>query len=140
MTAKTLSVHDFGATGRGLRSDTAAIQRAIDAGAADGCEVIIPQGTWLTGALFLRTGSRLRLAAGATLLGATDIADYPEIFSRIAGVEMRWPAAILNAIDVSGVEITGSGTIDGQGPHWWNLYWGENQNGGLRREYDEQGL
>lgn len=140
MTAKTLSVHDFGATGRGLRRDTAAIQRAIDAGAADGCEVIIPQGTWLTGALFLRTGSRLRLAAGATLLGATDIADYPEIFSRIAGVEMRWPAAILNAIDVSGVEITGSGTIDGQGPHWWNLYWGENQSGGLRREYDEQGL
>ena len=140
MTANTLSVNDFGATGRGLRSDTAAIQRAIDAGAADGREVIIPQGTWLTGALFLRTGSRLRLAEGATLLGSTDIADYPEIFSRVAGVEIRWPAAILNAIDVSDVEISGSGTIDGQGPHWWNLYWGEDQNGGLRREYDERGL
>lgn len=140
MTATTLSVNDFGASGCGQRSDTAAIQRAIDAGAARGCEVIVPQGTYLTGALFLRAGSRLHLAEGATLLGSTDIGDYPEIFSRVAGVEMRWPAAVLNAIDVSDVKISGSGMIDGQGPHWWRLYWGEDQTGGLRRTYDQQGL
>ncbi|MGQ3660699.1 glycoside hydrolase family 28 protein [Citrobacter braakii] len=139
MTAQ-LDIKHFGATGNGFQKDTYVIQKVIDLGAAEGIPVIISEGTFLVGSLFLRKGSKLHFEKGATLLGSPDLADFPEIHSRIAGVEMMWPAALLNALEVDNIEISGNGIIDGQGPHWWNLYWGHDQTGGLRREYDDKGL
>lgn len=130
----------FGATGRGVEKDTRAIQNAIDFGARKNIPVIISKGTYLVGSLFLRQGSKLHFEKGATLLGSTDLADFPEIYSRIAGIEMTWPAALHHILEVSDVEISGDGIIDGQGPHWWNLYWGHDQTGCLRHDYDAQGL
>lgn len=140
MIADHLNIKALGAKGDGRHKDTTAIQQAINRGAKRGLTIVIPAGTYLTGSLFLRSGSRLRFEEGATLLGSTDISDFPEIYSRVAGVEMHWPAAIINAIDVQDIEIAGHGVINGQGPYWWNLYWGEDQKGGLRQEYDRQGL
>ncbi|HAT6803409.1 TPA: glycoside hydrolase family 28 protein [Citrobacter freundii] len=135
-----LDVKDFGATGDGLVKDTHAVQRAIDSGAAQGVPVVISPGTYLVGSLFLKEGSQLHFAQGATLLGSPDIADYPEIPTRVAGVEMIWPAAIVNAIEVNNIVISGHGRIDGQGAHWWDLYYGPDKASGLRVDYDNQGL
>ncbi|MBP5532109.1 MAG: hypothetical protein J6Y54_08810 [Lentisphaeria bacterium] len=65
-------VKDFGAVGDGIANDTAAIQRAIDAGGA----VYFPRGTYRTGSLFLRSNGGLELAPDATLVASTDPADY----------------------------------------------------------------
>jgi len=32
------------------------------------------------------------------LLGSQNIEDYPEINTRIAGIEMKWPAALINIL------------------------------------------
>ncbi|MGU0057423.1 glycosyl hydrolase family 28 protein [Enterobacter hormaechei] len=41
----------------------------------------------------------------------------------MAGIDMRWPAGIINIIDCENVSITGTGTIDGQGVIWWQRFW-----------------
>lgn len=135
-----VNIKDFGAIGNGIEKATVAIQRAIDMGAEKGLPVYIPKGIWHVGSLFLREGSKLIFEDDATLLGSTDIADYPEIPTRVAGVEMSWPAAILNALAVDNIEISGKGIIDGQGPYWWDIYCGADMNSGLRVDYDRQGL
>ena len=33
---------------------------------------------------------------GVTLLGSQEDSDYPSIFTRVAGIEMKWPAALIN--------------------------------------------
>lgn len=114
----------FGAVGDGKTINTVAIQRAINTCAgAGGGTVLISNGVYLTGALFLKQGVALRIEAGAVLKGSTDTNDYPWIESRIAGFEMIWPAGLINAIDLTNVCITGRGTIDGSGERWWREYW-----------------
>ena len=54
--------------------------------------------------------------------------------TRIAGIEMSWPAALINVRDQHNVTITGKGTIDGDGPIWWKSYWD------LRATYEPKGL
>jgi len=71
-------VRDFGANPNGQRRCTESIQKAIDACAADGGgTVYLPPGAFLSGTLYFKSGVTLRLAAGCTLLGSTDLRDYP---------------------------------------------------------------
>jgi len=128
------SVQDFGAVGDGRSLDTLAIQRAIDAAVAVGGTVIFAPATYLTGALFLKSGVTLQLDAGVTLLGSQNLADYPRLPTRIAGIEMVWPAALINVLGQHDVSIVGEGTIDGDGKVFWDSYWA------LRREYEPRGL
>ncbi|MGG2440377.1 glycoside hydrolase family 28, partial [Enterococcus faecium] len=71
---------------------------------------------------------------GAVLKGKTEIEAFPEIDTRVAGIEMKWPAAILNVLSAKDILIEGKGIIDGQGEHWWELYWGKDQKSGTRAE------
>lgn len=126
---------NFGAVGEGQTLNTRAIQRAIDACAAEGGGIVtFKPGQYLTGSLFLKKGVTLRLDAGVTLLGSQSLADYPEIDTRVAGIEMRWPAALLNIIDQENVAIVGKGTVNARGKPFWNSYWA------LRKEYEKKGL
>ena len=66
----------------GIRPDgrihTAEIQALIDRTHENGGGVlVIPAGTWMSGALFFRPGVHLYIAEGAVLLGSDDPADYP---------------------------------------------------------------
>lgn len=135
-----LKLSQFKPHGDGKSLDTKILQEALDQAAAQQVPLEIEAGTYLTGSLFLEGGVHLHLDQGAKLLGSTDVKDYPEIDTRIAGVEMEWPAAILNVIEGDQVIIDGPGCIDGQGPFWWNLYWGDDQKGGQRKEYDAKDL
>jgi polygalacturonase len=124
----------YGAVGDGTTLNTQALQKAIDAAARKGGVVVLAPGRYLTGSLFLKKGVALRLDKGVTLLGSQDLKDYPLIMTRVAGIEMKWPAALLNVLDQDNVAITGEGTVDGQGQPFWDQYWA------LRKEYEAKGL
>jgi polygalacturonase len=130
----TFSAERFGAKGDGTTMNTAAIQRAIDAAAKGGGTVVFPAGTYLTGSIFVKTGVTLQVDKGVTLLGSQKIADYPVMQTRIAGIEMRWPAALVNIYEQKNAAITGEGTIDGDGKVFWDSYWT------LRKAYEPRGL
>ena len=81
------NVRDFGAVGDGSTRDTAAIQRALDAGGM----VCLPPGEYLTGTLYLRSHGGLELSPGAVLRGSPDPADYDEnccVQNRVFASEM----------------------------------------------------
>ncbi|WP_432974513.1 glycoside hydrolase family 28 protein [Dactylosporangium sp. CA-233914] len=131
---------EFGAKGDGVALDTAALQATIDAAGKAGGRVVVPAGTFLTGALFLTSGMEFHLGPGAVLAAATADEHYPTVFSRVAGIEMDGPAALLNAFEAHHLRITGPGSIDGRGQFWWDRYWGPDGKGGLRAEYDTRRL
>ncbi|HYV11719.1 MAG TPA: glycosyl hydrolase family 28 protein [Pyrinomonadaceae bacterium] len=123
------------AAGDGVTNATVAIQNAIDNCAKSGGGVVtLKPGSYVTGALFLKSNVHLRIDNNVTLLGSQDDADYPSIWTRIAGIEMKWPAALINVNDQRNVKLSGGGTIDGRGEKWWDKYWT------LRREYEPRGL
>jgi hypothetical protein len=125
-------VKSRGAAGDGQTLDTPAIQEAIDAAAAaGGGRVVLRGGRFLSGSIFLKAGSALVIETDATLLGTTDESQYPTVKTRVAGVDMPWPAGLVNADNVHGVRITGGGTIDGSGRHWWGKFNAEGPLGGL---------
>jgi polygalacturonase len=131
---KIFFANDYGAKGDGTTLDTAAIQKAIDAAAKDGSTITLKPGTYLTGSLFLKSNTTLDIPEGVTLIGSQKLEDYPMLPTRIAGIEMTWPAALINTRDQHNITITGKGTIDGDGPVWWKSYWD------LRAQYEPKGL
>ena len=80
-------------------------------------------GVYLTGSLFLKSGTNLRVDEGVEIRGVQDLAGYPIMQTRVAGIEMKWPAALINVYEQSGVKISGKGIIDGDGKVWWDAYW-----------------
>lgn len=138
--AAEVSVARFGAKGDGRTLNTAAIQKAIDAAAKGGDTVVFPAGVYRSGALFLKSGIEFRLDAGVELHAVEDDSAYPVIPSRVGGIEMEWPAALINVIDGSRVRITGKGVIDGHGPYWWRKFWGEDGRGGMMKDYADRGV
>jgi polygalacturonase len=129
------SANDYGAKGDGVTLNTEAIQAALNAAAKAGhATVTLAAGTYLTGALFVKSHTELRLDRGVTLRGSQSLADYPMLPTRVAGIEMTWPAAVVNVYEQKDVVITGAGTIDGNGKIWWDGYWA------LRKRYDAEGL
>jgi polygalacturonase len=54
--------------------------------------------------------------------------------TRIAGIEMSWPAALVNVYKQKKAAIVGEGTIDGDGKVFWEAYWT------LRKQYEPRGL
>ena len=118
-----LSIATAGALGDGGTLTTAAIQKAIDQLAEKGGgTLIIPQGEFLTGAIFLKPGVNLQLDKGAVLKGSTNIADYPAMETRIEGHTQVWRPALVNATKVDHLRITGEGTIQGGGKPFWDAF------------------
>lgn len=124
-TAMTVDVRHSGAKGDGQTVSTRAIQKAIDrCAAAGGGTVHFPPGKWLSGTLVLKSHVTLHLEAGATLLGSTDLAHYPEKAPRIPSYTDNYVSrSLIYAEDAKHVAIRGRGTIDGQGRHFFWKSW-----------------
>ena len=134
-TGRTFAAADFGAVGDGETINTRPIQAAIDAAAgAGGGTVILSPGVYLSGSLFVKSGVTLMIGRGATVKGLRDIAAYPMVRTRVAGIEMDWPAGLLNVYQQRGAKITGEGLVDGDGKIFWDSYWA------MRRDYDPRDL
>ena len=129
------NVTDYGAKGDALEMNTTAIQKAIDAAEqAGGGIVTFSPGIYLTGALFVGNNVNFNIPKGTTLIGSQDIDDYKKIDTRVAGVEMNWPSALVNIIGKKNAAISGDGVINGRGKVFWDKY------RSMRKEYDPKGL
>jgi len=138
----TFHVSDYGAIPDGKTVSTRAIQDAIDAAAqAGGGVVLFDTGTYLSGALFVKSNVEFRIDRGVTIRAIHDEGAYPDVWTRVAGIEMYWPAALINVYEQENVRITGEGTIDGNGKYWWDKFWGDPpRTGGMWTDYNARGI
>jgi polygalacturonase len=114
---------------------TKKIQSVIDACAKQGGGIVLFEpGSYVTGSIFLKSNVHVRIDKGVLILGSQNFDDYPEIQTRIAGIETSWPAALINIIDVKNAAVTGEGTVNARGKFCWDKYWA------MRKEYDTKGL
>ncbi len=123
---------DYGVLAGSTEVQTQQIQAVIDRCAQEGGGVVVvPTGTFKTGALFFKQGTHLHLSEGAVLLGSDRIIDFPILTTRIEGETCKYFAALVNADGLDGFTITGKGTIDGNGLKYWQEFW-------IRRQWNPQ--
>ena len=123
------------APGDGTTVVTRQIQAAIDDCAAKGGgRVEFGPGVYLTGAVYVKSHVDLHIGKGVTLKAVNNTGDFPDISTRVAGIEMVWPSAVINVIDQENAAVTGEGTVDGDGKYLWDRYWE------MRRDYEKRGL
>ncbi len=120
---KIYNVADYGIKNDSTLLQTEKIQKVIDAAAQKGGVLIIPKGTYLSGALFFKPKTHLYLEEGAVLKGSDDISNFPVIDTRIEGQSLKYFAALINANGVDGFTISGKGTLNGNGLRYWKSFW-----------------
>ncbi len=116
--SQTYNIAASGAKGDGKTLNTGIIQQVIDKAAANGGGVVeVPEGTFLTGTIMLRSGVDLHLAPGAVILGSTDPMDYPFMKEVLVKGEPNHQdrGALILSENQHDVKISGDGIIDGQG-------------------------
>ena len=132
---KIFIANDFGAKSDTTFISTKEIQNAIDkcASAGGGVVKFLP-GVYVTGSLFIKSNVELRIDDKVLILGSQNFDDYPEMQTRIAGIETTWPAALINLVGIKNAALTGKGIVNARGKFCWDKYWN------MRKEYDTKGL
>ena len=118
-------VTDYGAVGDGTTLNTEAFKAAIEAcHESGGGRVVVPLGTFVTGAIYLKSNVNLHLVDSTTILFSRDTTQYPLVFTRWEGMELINYSAFIYAYEEENIAITGNGTLDGNADNdnwwWWN--------------------
>ena len=110
-------VRNYGAKPDGKTLCTKSIQKAIDECAKQGGgTVYFPPGTFLSGTIYMKSNVTLRLDTGSTLLGSTNLKDYPPTVQAFRSYTDNYTdKSLIYGEKLQRIAITGSGTIDGQG-------------------------
>jgi polygalacturonase len=110
-TNNIVNITSFGAVSSLTLTNTTAIQNAINSAATTngGCTVVIPAGTYLSGPLTLKSKVNLLVATNASL-------------KMLPYAKWSGTTTFITGSGITDVEISGSGTIDGQGWDWWSAY------------------
>ena len=112
---RNFRVTDYGAVGDGKTMDTSAFQKALGAvDYAGGGTLTVPAGTFLIQPISLISNLNLHLARGAVLLINDTIAQWSTNAENYQNC--------ISASDAHDLEISGDGTIDGQGATWWKAF------------------
>ena len=123
---RLFKLSDFGAIGNGQTLNTAAFKKAIAAvEKVGGGKLIVPRGVFRTAPITLCSNLALHLEAGAVIqapdtfeaLGLPNPASFKT--QQEADAVYRVPEPLISGKNLHDVAITGPGTIDGSGAHWW---------------------
>jgi len=111
---------DYGAVPYGKTLCTAAIQKAIDECWANGGGVVrLSGGKFLSGTIFMKSNVTLEIAKGSTLLGSTNLEDYPVTVGAYRSYTEHYTnKSLIYGENLRNIGITGKGTFDGQGKHF----------------------
>ena len=121
---KTYNIEKYGASPKATAAkNQKAINNAIAAcSEAGGGKVVVPAGTFHTGALLMKSNVNLEVQKGATLLFVFDKELYPVVKTRWEGMDCMNLSPCIYAYGEKNIAVTGEGTIDGGGSNetWWN--------------------
>jgi polygalacturonase len=111
-----------GKSGEG--NDNSAVLRRLldDLGSSGGGTLIVGPGLWRTGPIDIRSRTSLELEEGAVLSFIPDPELYRPVRSRWEGIECHAMHPCIFASGATGIRLTGSGRIDGNGSVWWELF------------------
>jgi len=140
---KDFPVTDYGAVGDGQQDCSEAFTQAIGAcSKAGGGRVVVPAGTYLTGAIHLKSNVNLYVAKDAVIRFSQDTKKYlPQVLTRFESIELMNYSPFVYAFEQENIALTGEGTLDGQGDeqHWW--FWKQQQQANDRlKEMAEKGV
>lgn len=123
--SENMNMEQLGADTTGKSLNTELINNTINKLYSNGGGTLyFPSGTYLTGAIRLKSNITIELEAGATLLFSDNFDDYlPFVEMRYEGVVMNSFSPLLYAVDEENITIKGRGTIDGQGEKWWKEFY-----------------
>jgi polygalacturonase/rhamnogalacturonyl hydrolase YesR len=131
---KTYNVKKYGAS---PKADAAKNQKAINkaiekCSKAGGGKVVIPAGTYQTGAIRLLSGVNLEIQKDARIVFAFQPELYPNVVTRWEGLDCINYSPCIYAYKAQNIAITGEGTIDGNGSNdtWWQ--WNGNPRFGFK--------
>lgn len=117
------NILEYGAIPDGITLSTLSINTAIEeCSNSGGGMVFVPEGTFLTGAIHLKSNVNLHLSEKATLLFSRNPDDYlPIVFTRFEGNELMNYSPLIYAFEQENIAITGKGTLDGNAnkDYWW---------------------
>ena len=118
---RSFPITGYGAKNDGKTDNTAAIKKAIDAcAAAGGGHVVVPAGSFLTGAVYLKSNVDLHLEKGAVLKFSGDASKFPNVLTRYEGIECINHSPMIYAYREKNIALTGSGTLDAAATSSWN--------------------
>ena len=122
---QTFNITKYGAaTNKSAKQNQAAINKTIAlCSKKGGGRVVVPAGTWNTGAITLQSNVNLVIEEGATLLFAFDTDLYPLVRTRWEGLDCWNYQPCIYAYQAKNIGITGKGTIDGNATPetWWAM-------------------
>lgn len=115
----TFNILNYGAVADGMTLNSAAINKAIDACASQGGgTVLIPQGSFVTGPILMKSNINLHLDKGALVIFSSDFNQYPLVTSSFEGVDAARCQSPLVAENLENIAITGQGIMNGNGYYW----------------------
>lgn len=118
---KDFDIREFGAVNDDLLLTTGAIRKAVDeCNKSGGGRVVIPEGTWHTGPIHLKSNVNLHLEKGAELRFSEKHEDYlPVILIQRGGFFCYNYSPPIYAYRCKNIALTGEGVLNGRGQIWW---------------------
>ncbi len=114
-----VNIVDFGAVGDGQTLNTQAIQQAIDeVNNKGGGTVVIPQGTWLSGPIVLKSNVNLHAEINSLIVFSPDYRLYPIVDASWEGLDTKRAQSPVTARNAENIAITGQGVFNGSGDAW----------------------
>jgi polygalacturonase len=129
---KDYLITKYGAIADGKTLSTEAFRKAIDeCSRKGGGRVVVPAGTFLTGAIHLKSNVNLYISKDATVKFSIDPKDYlPIVHTRWEGMELMHLSPFIYAYEQTNIAVTGEGTLDGQGKSFFWKWHGNPRYGG----------
>src|ERR1035437_2298210 len=129
--ATQFNITDYGASTSGLDNSSSINAAITAASSAGGGTVVIPAGTFLSGPITMKSNVNLNISSGTILRlmpygtgNGTPVGSYPN-----NGTTDTYNNFI-SGQSLSNIEVSGYGTIEGDGTAWWAAY---NANSAISR-------